>query len=113
MKKINSILLNVIGVCLLSIICGCNVTKDNEVSEEPQNIAPKIESPFDQSKAIGKPGVVVDENGQKKASYDEFKKMSVEEQWQSLSPERRNYLRENPDLYPRFKKMIAAEPDKE
>ena len=47
-------------------------------------------------------------------SYREkFKSMSIEERWTLLSPQRRNYLRENPDQYPYFKEMIAHYPDME
>ena len=113
MKKVNVLLSGFVVACLLCAVWSCNVAKDSEVSEEPQNIAPKIESPFDQSKAVGKPGITKDENGETKTSYDEYRKMTVEEQWQSLSPARRNYLRQNPDLYPKFKKMVEAEPDME
>lgn len=51
--------------------------------------------------------------GAQQSNYDNFKTMSVEERWHSLSPARRNSLRQDPNRYPYFKNMIAAEPDME
>jgi hypothetical protein len=49
----------------------------------------------------------------KEPSYEEFKNMTPEERWRTASPARRNYLRQNPDLYPYLKPYILAEPDME
>lgn len=46
-------------------------------------------------------------------SYEDYQHLSVEEQWRSFTPNRRNFLRENPTKYPRFKRMIMAEPNME
>ncbi len=54
-----------------------------------------------------------DKDASNTVGYDEFKNMSVEERWHSLSPARRNSLRQDPNRYQYFKNMIAAEPDME
>lgn len=46
-------------------------------------------------------------------SPEDFAKLTVREQWSRLSPQRRNYLRENPNIYPQFKPIIAEQPDME
>ncbi|MGB0838883.1 MAG: hypothetical protein ACPGXL_02025 [Chitinophagales bacterium] len=48
-----------------------------------------------------------------KVTYEDFKKMTPEQQWRTLSPARRNYLRKHPNLYPQYKKLVEAEPDME
>lgn len=50
---------------------------------------------------------------QKQASYEEFSKMTPEQRWRDATPARRNYLRQNPDLYPYLKPYVLAEPDME
>ncbi len=82
-------------VALLAVFSSCNVAKDQ--LEDKQGTVEAV-------------GAKSTDNAQNRTSYAEFSQMSVEEQWQSLSPNRRNYLRENPDLYPRFADLIAAEP---
>jgi len=49
----------------------------------------------------------------KQPSFESFKQMNHEQQWNSFSPERRNYLRENPDVYPAYKSFIEASPELE
>lgn len=46
-------------------------------------------------------------------TLDEFRKMTVEQRWQTASPSRRNYIRENLDKYPDYAKIVAQEPNKE
>ena len=112
MKGINILHIGILCLVFALVASSCNVTKDGEATDEPTEEMQKRPSPFDQN-TIKKPANTsrVPQNNNSQVSYDEFKKMSVEEQWKSLAPSRRNYLRQNPDLYPRYKEMIAAEPE--
>lgn len=46
-------------------------------------------------------------------TYEEFRKMTAEERWRTASPARRNYLRQNPNLYPYMTAIILADPEME
>ncbi len=81
---------------ILSILLGCNVTKDTEELEEVNRLVAPAPDPATQ-----------------RLSYDQIKDLPTEEQWKHLSPKRRNYLRQHPDLYPKFKSLIAANPTME
>ncbi len=83
-------------ILLMCFLLACNVTKDTELEEALQATPSTEQSTPNQM-----------------LSYDQIKNLSTEEQWKHLSPKRRNYLRENPDLYPKFKEMIAANPTME
>ena len=90
-------------LCLLGVCwSACNTTKD-QVPTTPHTAT-----------VVGKTSEQSSRTQIDYESYREkFQAMSVEERWNILSPQRRNYLRENPDQYPYFKSMIARYPDME
>lgn len=87
---------------LLSSITACNVAKD-KTEQVKQN----------QEKTGNETIIAADGKTDKQTDYEDFKNMSLEERWRSFSPERRNYLRQNPDIYPYYKPFITAEPNME
>lgn len=91
----------VLTVLLLSGAVSCNVTKDKQ-DQSSQNTT-----------QTGTDTKIAGNGSGKDVDYEDFKNMSLEERWRSFSPERRNSLRENPDLYPYYKPFIAAEPNME
>lgn len=86
---------------LLCSITACNVAKD------------KTDTTNNTQTATGNELKVAGTQSGKQVDYEDFKNMSLEERWRSFSPERRNYLRQNPDLYPYYKPFITAEPNME
>lgn len=90
-------------VCLCGGIAACNVAKDKTdqttAATQPQTINNEVQ--------------VAGNTQNKQVDYEDFKNMSLEDRWRSFSPERRNYLRQNPDIYPYYQPFIAAEPNME
>lgn len=93
-----SFLLRIFG--LVGLCCGCLVAC-NATHDTSQKPAPEPRA------AAAAPAAAV------QVDYESFAAMNAEERWNALSPERRNYLRLNPDLYPYFKPLIAAYPNME
>ncbi|OWY23479.1 hypothetical protein C7N43_15250 [Sphingobacteriales bacterium UPWRP_1] len=97
-KPYNAVLLLVL---LLGTITACNVAKD------------KTDTTNNTQAATGNEIKVAGTQPANQVEYEDFKNMSLEERWRSFSPERRNYLRQNPDIYPYYQPFIAAEPNME
>lgn len=81
------------------IFLSCNTSRYGEESATKGTVTNDVNTPND---------TLSDANSSKN-----FDDMTVEEKWRSLTPARRNSLRQNPNLYPYFQTMIAAEPDLE
>ena len=81
---------------LLSGIFACNSARESKDSSDALST---------QKQTLAQP--------QAQPTYEEFQKMTPEERWHSLSPARRNYLRQNPNVYPYLKPYIDADPDLE
>ena len=86
------------GICVLLLSVSCNITKDK--SDNSNAAKSKLSS----SVEVGNVKV-------QDVDYEDFKGMTVVERWRSFTPERRNYLRQNPELYAYYKPFIAAEPN--
>lgn len=93
-------LLVLIGGLYVLLSGSCNITKDK--SDTGNAGKSKLSS-----------SVEVGDVKVQDVDYEDFKDMTVEERWRSFTPERRNYLRQNPDLYVYYKPFIAAEPNME
>ena len=88
---------------------SCNVSK---------NDGQESATPYEENLQLEKDAMIKKVNeastsSQKQVSYEEFKKMSIEEKWRSFSPQRRNWIRERIKRYPDYQKMVDAEPDME
>lgn len=88
------------GVLCSFFTMSCNITKDK--TDNSKSAKPEMSST-----------VQVNNEKVQDVDYEDFRNMTVEERWRSFSPERRNYLRQNPDLYAYYKPFIAAEPNME
>lgn len=86
------------GWLLVAGTMGCNLTKDKTTTAAEPDPA-KADVNLTQNKAV------------EGDNYEDFRNMSLEERWRSFTPERRNYLRQNPDLYAYYKPFIDAEPN--